>query len=459
MRPVLALGLLLFVLPARAGVIEVTPADDLRELLAGAEPGDEYVLSAGTYDLGAARTVISVLAGPSEPVVLRSAAGVRAVLFRPTTARAVLDIESSSNIVLRGLELVGGARGIDIISSDQVVIEESIIHGAAGAGVAATTGSGTVAQNTYEGLTIRDNDIYANGAGVVLGCDGAFICSAPNVRVERNDIYASATEGGIRLGPGSVGAVIRDNWVHDGVGFGIALAGDAQGAVIERNAMWRLTGFGVEVTRGASVRNNIVIAAADFALRAVVDGAAVSDLRLVNNTIVGNSGLAIAQAQSDVVVANNAIYADTAFQVTGSVTGVTFSGNVGSGAQVGVAGLLASGGTVAEAFVRVSADGGSLNAHLRSTSVLVGAGDASLQPADDFDRRPRGTSRDVGAYVFVEGDDDEPGGGSGLGGSQAPGVGGSPFKPGPARSEEGCAALPAAWPVLLGMALYLRRRC
>ncbi len=434
MRTVIAVGLLLAALPARADVIGVTPSDDLRALLAAAQAGDEFVLAAGTYDLGATRLALSVLAGSGPPVVVRSAPGSRAVLSRAGVAQAVLVIESSTNVVLRGLAFVGGRRGVDIVASDQVTIEDCVIRGAAGEGVAATTGNGTVAQNVYEGLTVRGNDIHGNGAGVVLGCGDGAQCTAPV-------------------------ALVRDNWVHDSGGSGIAVLGDASGSVIERNAIWSVTGAGVAVTRGVVVRNNIVIAAGDVAVRSEVGSAAIGALRLLNNTLVGATGLALGPAQGDVVVANNAVYASgTAVDVAGNPAAVTFVANIGSGALSGVTDVLAPGGTLAQAFVDVAADGSALNALLRPESPLIGAGDSALQPADDFAGRPRAATHDAGALSFVPGDEEGEAPPSGGLGPLPPRGSGSGVTPGPAKSEEGCSAAGPAWPLLLAFAVHFVRK-
>jgi hypothetical protein len=113
---------------------------------------------------------------------------------------------------------------------------------------------------------------------------------------------------------------------------------------------------------------------------------------------------------------------------------------------------------LATAFVNVAADGSALNAHLRADSPLIGAADAALQAADDFDRRPRGGSNDTGAYVFIAGDDDDDDGGPPSSGVQVPGAGGVGATPGPAKSEEGCAAAPRAWPFALAVAFRRRRK-
>lgn len=448
--------------PVHAAVIDVAVTDDLRALLAAAQPGDEFVLAAGTYELGGVRAAISVTGTSDAPVVVRSGSSGRAVLSRATSAQDVLVIENSSYVVLRGLELSGGDRGVDIIGSDQIVIEQCLIHGGATGGVAAATGNGTVAQNQYIGIWVRDNDIYdVGGAAVRLGCDDPFICATREARVERNEIYGvgatGVVGGGIRVGAGSIGTIVRNNVIHDGAGPAVSVLGDATGVSIEGNGIWDVSGVGIEVTRGAAVRNNVIFGSSDFTLRTVASGASVGALRLVNNTLIGASGIDVGQPQSDIVIANNAIYAGgTAIAVSGNATAATFVTNFGTGTLSGVSDVLGNGGTVNSAFVNAA----SLNAHLTANSPLIGVGTASYQPGDDFDGRPRGSSADVGAYAFVDGDEDDDDGGLPGGGSPDPGVGsGGGAGGGAAKSlQEDCSAAPGAWPAVLAVALLMSRR-
>ena len=467
---------------ARAGVIQVAPTDDLRAMLATAQAGDEYVLAAGTYDLGTVRTAISVLATSAEPVVIHSAAGVRAIISRVSAGQDLLVIENSSHVTLRDLELVGGNAGVRIDFSDDITVQNCIIHGANGAGVVVDKQLGSASQVAHSNIVVRGNELYDSGAAsgfaVRLGCDEALTCSAPGVVVEGNYIHGidlGGSGGGIRIGA-SANAGVRDNVVHDTGGPGIAMVGDCTGSVVARNAVFRIGNVGIQMAHGVDVHDNIVIGSTSFGLGTVVGAASVADLQITNNTVVAADGLLLNQPQLGVLVANNALYAgDVAVQQVGAAN-ATFINNVGTGMVAGAVDAISAGGTLAQAFTAVNADGTGLDAYPRAGGPLVGTGNATQQPIDDYNGTTRGSTHDVGAYAFADTGNPRPRvsdgfkgstvGGDGAGGdgdsgpgggAQQPPQGGGPIGGGAAKSEDGCVAALAVWPVVMVLGVWLTR--
>lgn len=500
MRASLILVLLTLTLPAHAAVIDVAPTDDLRALLATAAKGDEFRLAAGTYTLSAKAT-LRVLGTAEEPVIVRSATGTRARIVRTSAGLNVIDVESSRHVTLRGLDVSGGARGINVAFSDDVTIEDCVIHDTGGSGIAVATGNGTADGNLYERIVIRGTEVHHaggnDGFGIRLGCADR-ICSVTGALVALNhlhDLSASVGPGGgILLANGSDAAVIRDNIVHDTAGAGIVTSEGASGSIVERNAVWNTPERGIQATNGTTVRNNVVIGTPE-GIAALPGPGAVAQLAIVNNTVVvPDTALRLVAPQAGVSVANNALYAQTAIRVAGDTTGVAFDSNIGAGTVDGGDAALASGGSVAQAFVDLTADASSLDAFPKQGSPLIGAANPALQPFDDFNGTARAGSRDAGAYVFSDGgnpggtispsakvlpggDGDGDGDGGGDSGGDASGgdvsggdgpVGGAAstgIVPGStgvgfvpvAAKDSGCAAALAVWPLVLVWAVWVTR--
>jgi len=127
----------------------------------------------------------------------------------------------------------------------------------------------------------------------------------------------------------------------------------------------------------------------------------VGKLTIVHNTVLnaGKTALRIippskGKYSGAVLVANNALYGGTALRVPAGGP-VTFAGNVGQG---GVTGRKFS----LNEFRKVGLLERDLTKALypQVRSALLGAANPKFSVKDDFDGRPRGSSREVGAYRF-----------------------------------------------------------
>jgi hypothetical protein len=99
-------------------------------------------------------------------------------------------------------------------------------------------------------------------------------------------------------------------------------------------------------------------------------------------------------------IANNAIYAPNgeAVHASGATSGVTLVANVGQGTLNGVSGAFANTGNIASDFVAATLSGAPPQNLKPKGALLIGTGNASDEPVDDFDGSSRAGHVDIGAY-------------------------------------------------------------
>ncbi len=471
---------------ALADTVNVATVDDLKSAIAGAVQGDEIIIAAGTYALTQPLEVVGH-GTVAAPIVIHGADGATAIIQQGSIGDDVFTIQDTSYIELRNLTMTGGLRGVHIIASDNITVANNVIHDVGQSGFAAID---SASAHNYQGITITSNDIYnfgtalANQAGIYLGCIASG-CTVTGPVVASNYIHdtASAPVGqgdGILMQPGVAASGVRDNIVVGVNGRGIAAldAGAGGPNTVERNGIWSTTDVGIDVSGGATIRNNIIIDTNTAGIHAAPAPGSVMNLSIINNSVlVTGSAIAMTSPQNAVVIADNALYGATALSIATPATAPTVVANIGSGDVVGADSGVTTGSTPAQSFVNAKADATALNVFPKSTGPLIGAGDATTQAADDFNGTVRGTSLEVGAYVFstdgntgwplaarfkslepaggdsgLTGDDNGPadpnGGGSTIGGGGAslPVGGGS-------GSSGGCTAVAGSWAVSLLVAI------
>jgi hypothetical protein len=434
--------------PAALGAmtVEIGPADNLAAEIAKLAPGDELILQGGTYTLSS-KLVIGVSGTASAPIVIRAKDGETPVITRDASQN-VINIENAQHVSLIGLEVTGGSHGIRISSSSFITIERCHIHDTADVGLSANIGG-----SKYQGLRILRNHIHhtnGTGEGMYLGCnnDG---CQMFDSLIEGNYVHhtnqASVSQGdGIEIKQGSYGNIVRDNVIHDTNYPCLLLYGTAGKAqnLVERNAMWACGDHGIQVEADAIIRNNLVLsAAADGIRNQNHQQMSVEDLEIVHNTVI-NAGEAIRSDHiaGSVLIANNALYSQNAnaLRVSGTLTGLVVSGNVGSGSLQGVSGGVDTSGNLASDFLDAAFGASKLGVFPKPGSKLIAAGDTTHVTADDFNGTLRGGVADVGAYKYdasgnpgwTVGEGFKPevgsagtGGAGGGGGSSSGGAGGS----------------------------------
>lgn len=408
---VLGGGSMLLATPAAAAVVNVAPGDDVEAAINAAQPGDEIVLADGEYVL-ADRFGITIAGTEGAPIIIRAADGASPLLHRPNADQNIVDIDAATWAEIRGIRFQGGSAGIRISAADHLTISDCEIFGTNDVALRANDGGAM-----YESLHIVGNHIHDTnntGEGMYLGCNEN-ACQVANSVIERNWVHhtnqASVSQGdGIELKEGSHDNVIRDNVIHDTnypciLTYGTVGNGGAN--VIERNVMWNCGDHGIQSAADAVIRNNIILSsnASGIAMQMHQSGSP-ANLQVTHNTILKATGDAIAlrNAVGDVVIANNAVYAQAGaaiFVGAGDNAGVVLAGNVGQG---GVSGGPGGGYVDGDPSVDM------LDGHFGGAppidvfpapgGALVGAGDAAYVADDDFNTLSRGGVADVGAYLF-----------------------------------------------------------
>ena len=395
--------------PTLSEAAEVGPGDDLRAAIAALGPGDELVLSGGTYEFNS-RFNISVVGESGRPAIIRAKSGETPVIHMTTGSQNVIEIQGSRHLIVRGLTFTGGSHGIRLMGSDYVTIEDCEIYETGDVAISANSGG------TYEGLVIRRNHIHhtnGTGEGMYLGCDNDR-CRVLNSVIEWNYIHhtnrTSVIQGdGIELKEGSAGNIVRHNVIHDTNYPGIltySTRGNGGPNVIEGNVVWSSNDYAIQSAADSIIRNNIIIGG-EIALQSHQAGSP-SNQEIVHNTIINDSGgLYVRDVSGPVLIANNAVYSQSGAAIrliSGDLSQVTVIGNVGAGGLSGGSEGYASGNGIAVDFV----DAGYRNAppidlFPPQGSALIGAGAAEYTPANDFNGTPRAGSADAGAYQHAPG--------------------------------------------------------
>ena len=195
-----------------AGRIDVTPTDDLWMVLENAQPGDEIVIHAGTYNMDGLRQ-FAFAGTETDPIVVRAEDGDE-VLIEGISDQNTLNVEGT-HYTIRGLKIHGGSHGIRVGTSTRALFEDLEIWGTGDVGF-----SCNLETNVYDTITIRRvhiHDTAGTGECMYLGCNDDK-CQMFDSLVEFNwchDTLAGTQGDGIELKTGSYGNVILHNVIHD----------------------------------------------------------------------------------------------------------------------------------------------------------------------------------------------------------------------------------------------------
>ncbi|MCG8455851.1 MAG: right-handed parallel beta-helix repeat-containing protein [Holophagales bacterium] len=397
--------------PAAGTIFEIGPGDDLQAAIDALSPGDVLELRDGTY-IVTSRLSVRLQCTAALPCVIRAKRGHAPHVHRPNAGENLVDIEFSRYVTLHGIEWSGGSRGVRIRESSFVTVEECHIHGTAGNALSANDPG-----SAYEGIRLLRNHIHDTGGageGMYLGCNFNG-CQFFGGLIEGNYIHhtngPTVTQGdGIEIKEGSWGNVVRDNVIHD-TGFPCILTystvGNGGPNLIEGNLMWGCGDHGIQSAADAVIRNNLILGSDADGIACQPHQAGTPDhLEILHNTVLAPTGHAVrlSGVTGSVVLAGNALYAQTgdAVRASGDLGAVSATGNVGAGTLQGLAGGFDPSGDLGTDFVAASYSG-SLPQDLFPApgSILVGAADPAWVPADDFNRTPRESTADAGAYRYA----------------------------------------------------------
>jgi len=392
---------------ASAATIEIGPSGDFRSAMQNLHAGDTLILDAGTYAL-TSYFELDLNGTSALPITIVAKAGTRPLIHFNGTSQNIVNFNANTFLIIDGIEFSGGSRGLRFIGGSDNIVRNCTVHDTAANAISANDSG-----QDYAHFQFLHNEIYNTGdtgEGFYLGCNGD-ACRIHDSIVANNYIHdldnASISQGdGIEIKKGSYANIVRDNVIRDVNYPGITMYdvnGHGAPNVIERNIVWNSHDSGIQITADAIVRNNIVLGAANNAFFSNnIDGGSASNLTIVNNTFLApqGDGIRLNGVTGSVLIANNAIYAPNgeAMHASGTTGGVTLLANAGQGALNGVSGAFVNTGNIANDFVAASLSGAPRQNLKPKGALLVGTGNASDEPADDFDGASRSGHVDIGAY-------------------------------------------------------------
>jgi parallel beta-helix repeat protein len=401
------IGLLLLVQQSWADTAEIYPGDSIAVAVSSLSPGDTLIVHQGTYNEDG-RITFNVAGTQALPVLVTGAANEAKPLINGTNPNHnVMVVEGNvSYLTIRGLEITGTGDGINLNGNiHHVTLEDNHVHD--------VTGVGLNFRSSMNNLLVRRNhihDTHDTAEGMYIGCNNS-ACRVTDSIFEKNLVHdtgssADDSQGdGIELKQGSYNNIIRDNVIFNTRWPCILLYGTDGNPqnIVEGNVVWNCGDSAMQIQGEAIVRNNILIntSGAGEGFVSMNHQSSVTNLQVVNNTIIGASGAQcmVLRSWSDkpnMVVANNALYCEgnSALDFVNGSSGVTVANNVVVGSVSGAGGGTIQGRGTAQDFIGASA----FNVWPSADSPLRGAANSTLTPTDDFNKSSRISPSDVGAY-------------------------------------------------------------
>lgn len=378
------------------------------------KPGDELVLSGGTYSQNARRAV-TAKGTADAPVTICAAEGQKPLLTRPQEVAARynnIEFVDCEYLIVRGIYFRGGSSGVRFIRGNHITFEDCQISHTLNNALTMNSGD-------CDAFIIRRNHIHhtglsergsTEGEGMYIGChDGS--CITTDTLIEGNYVHhtrgtSSGGNDGIEIKFGSYGNIVRDNVIHDtniGTKYpGIFVYGGGKDInIVEGNVIWN-AGEGIQVVSDAIIRNNIIFDCSATGITAAPHAAVphVKNVKIVNNTIVNNPRGVLFRWENaeQMIFANNAVYCpgSTAIDATG-IDSSTFSSNYVAGRLIGAAlDSLAfyDGGAIEAVF----SDPARHNYWPKPGSVLINRANPDFTPELDFNHTTRNPPFDIGSY-------------------------------------------------------------
>lgn len=251
-----------------AETLRLTPDDDWFETLNGNQlaPGDRIVLEAGVYS-DPRRLDLRHRGTENHPIVIEADVGAKVVFQRPDERQNTFILEGCSYLVLKGIEITGGAAGIRVnrLSNHHphhLVFEGLHIHHIGGVAITCNE-PGT----EYHHLIFRGNHIHhtsGHGEAFYLGGNNATAIVSDSI-IANNYIHdlngESISQGdGIELKQGSFGNQVVGNVIHDTKYPGITAygtQGESRNQILG-NWIWRTQDHGIQVAADAVIQDNFV---------------------------------------------------------------------------------------------------------------------------------------------------------------------------------------------------------
>jgi len=313
--------------------------DSLVKAVAALQPGDQLLISAGTYSVNRMWDIL--VSGTAEaPIWIVAAEGAKVIFTRPDAKQNVLNIGQGGSVrylCLRGVEITGGSHGLRLGQCSEVWIDQCHIHHTGQVCLSANSA------NTRRLFLTRNHIPHGGGhaEGMYLGANhGQFIMSESVIAQNHIHDCRGDQGDGIEVKQGSWGNLIAENDIHDTQYPCITVCGTAGKPVniIERNLCRRSDDHTMQVQGEAIVRNNVLIGAKGSGFASTDHQGKTLNLQVVHNTII-NTGHVFSggswNARKGMILANNILYSrdQNALHFANGNAGVVIVGSVILGAE------------------------------------------------------------------------------------------------------------------------------
>lgn len=393
---------------------------DLSPIL-NAQPGDTFILHAGTYNRVWTYDAWNGKGGSAAGgwVTIKGADGEPRPLINYTGGNNVFELPNVQYMKFQNLEIRGGSDHFKFAGTCRhITLENLFMHDAGNTFVNAS------AIVDMSNLIVRDCEMarlpsYATGEAFYLG--GHEKTYQPQVHdsiIERNWIY-DVVEG-VEIKAGCTNITVRDNVISANRGtpsitiYGTYKTDNNLRYRIYRNFIYNSSDHGIQCTSDAEITNNVIVNSQFYGIgirKRNLDGK-MQNITIANNTIynAGSTCINISDGNiaSNVVIANNVFYQSslsaTAFNAAHGIAGITLANNLYYGATNATSPGLVLGATPAAVFLNASTSLTSMDVYPAVGSMLIDAADpayvAAGEPSLDFNvvARPQGLLPDIGAY-------------------------------------------------------------
>lgn len=383
----------------------------LKAAIEALTPGDGLSIGSGRWSI-VRKLDITLKGTAAKPIwIFAKDANNKPVITRPDANQNCVNIGESSNasyLILRNLEMTGGAYLLRMLTCDHMWIDGCYIHDGKGVGIST--------QRNCSYIHITNNVVTRPGPGTLgegmyIGTNsGQYITTWSVIAYNRvYDTMQSRHGDGIELKQGCHHNWVIGNVVYDTPYPNILVYGTGGTGinVVERNLCSRSSNECLQVQGDAIVRDNICMGAGTSAFHSSDHAAPTNNIQVLGNTFISDKdAVTLGQwsGKANMVFANNACYSNTGrgLRFGQRTTGVTVVGNVvyGQTLNVPVGSDLRAGNGLSD-FLGASWDGQSIDVRPVTGGPLDGRGVLVHATTHDAWGRARSLPLDIGAAESV----------------------------------------------------------
>jgi parallel beta-helix repeat protein len=200
----------------QAGIIVVSPDNDLNAILNNTKGGDTVLIKSGTYNI---ITLSDKKFSDKNPLIIRAFDSMTVYISGNNTSRGTsLEITGCSYVKIEGLKLLNSKYGIYIKSSDHIIIKNNEVYktGQEGIHIGRSSQYVDVSENKIHNTGLF-NSKWAEGVYVGSGSYSGsnFPDNCEYIWVENNLIYETGNAEGINVKGESFHVTVINNKIHD----------------------------------------------------------------------------------------------------------------------------------------------------------------------------------------------------------------------------------------------------